>query len=589
MIRCYLCLDFWGEYMKPTTLYDVKNVGNLKEMLNQSAALYGEKSAFLLNKKNGEFDSISYSQFKEDVDAFGTALLSLGLKNKCIAVIGENRYEWCVTYLATICGTGIIVPIDRELPETEIENILNRCNADAIIYSSKNKERMEKLSKTILSVQYYINMDAEFDDGFSLSYSQLLKKGREMVAHENKDFIEAEIDNNSLASLLFTSGTTGLAKGVMLSHKNICSNMVAVRSTVLVESNDCSLSILPLHHTYECTIGFLVFIYSGGTISFNEGLKYIAKNLKEVKPTMLVVVPLILENLYKKIWTQAGKKKFGKLKLRLALLLTTILNCFFHIDIRKKVFKQIHDSVGGRLRLIITGAAAIDPAISKGFRRMGIRVLQGYGLTECAPLVAGNSDFVCKDDSVGKALPGVDIKINLPDENGIGEIVTKGENVMLGYYKDAVSTAKSIIDGWFHTGDLGKIDKSGYVYITGRIKNIIIIKNGKNVYPEELEASINRNPYVQESIVSGDLDATTGETHIHAHILPNLEYIKEKFRGVTPSKEELSNLFNDVIKSVNKDLPLYRRIRKFTLRENEFIKTTTKKIKRYGQNDANKV
>lgn len=575
--------------MKPTTLYDVKNVENLKEMLNHSSALYGEKSAFLINKKNGEFDSISYSQFKEDVDAFGTALLSLGLKNKCIAVIGENRYEWCVTYLATICGTGIIVPIDRELPETEIENIMSRCNADAIIYSSKHKEGMEKLSKTALSVQYYINMDAEFDDEFSLSYSQLLQKGRDMVAHQNIDFLEAKIDNNSLASLLFTSGTTGLAKGVMLSHKNICSNMVAVRSTVLVESNDCSLSILPLHHTYECTIGFLVFIYSGGTISFNEGLKYIAKNLKEVKPTMLVVVPLILENLYKKIWTQAGKKKFGKLKLRMALLLTTILNCFFHIDIRKKVFKQIHDTVGGRLRLIITGAAAIDPAISKGFRRMGIRVLQGYGLTECAPLVAGNSDFVCKDDSVGKALPGVDIKINLPDENGIGEIVTRGENVMLGYYKDAVSTAKSIIDGWFHTGDLGKIDKSGYVYITGRIKNIIIIKNGKNVYPEELEASINKNPYVQESIVSGDLDATTGETHIHAHILPNLEYIKEKFRGVTPSKEELSNLFNDVIKSINKDLPLYRRIRKFTLRENEFIKTTTKKIKRYGQNDANKV
>jgi len=575
--------------MRHSTLYDVRTVENLKEMLNQSATLYGDKAAFLINNKDGHFDNISYSQFKQDVDSFGTALLSLGLKDKCIAVIGENRYEWCVTYLATICGTGIIVPIDRELPDMEIENILSRCNADAIIYSDKHNGCMNKLSETVPSVKYYINMDAKIDNGFCLSYSQLLNKGREMIVSGNNDFVEAKIDNNSLATLLFTSGTTGLAKGVMLSHKNICSNMVAVRSTVLVESNDYSLSILPLHHTYECTIGFLVFIYSGGTISFNEGLKYIAKNLKEVRPTVLVVVPLILENLYKKIWTQAGKKKFGKLKLKLALILTTILNCVFHIDIRKKVYKQIHDTVGGRLRLIITGAAAIDPTVSKGFRRMGIRVLQGYGLTECAPLVAGNSDFACKDNSVGKALPGVDIKINLPDENGIGEILTKGENVMLGYYKDGVSTSKSIIDGWFHTGDLGKIDKAGYVYITGRIKNIIIIKNGKNVYPEEIEASINKNPCVQESIVSGDLDATTGETHIHAHILPNLEYIKDKFRGVSLSAEELSKLFSDIIKNINKDLPLYRRIRKFTLRENEFIKTTTKKIKRFGQNDANKV
>ncbi|MHB8064393.1 MAG: AMP-dependent synthetase/ligase [Ruminiclostridium sp.] len=575
--------------MKPAILYNVRIVENLKEMLNQSADLYGDKAAFLINDKNGYVYNISYSQFKQDVDAFGTALLSLGLKNKCIAVIGENRYEWCVTYLAAIGGTGIIVPIDRELPDMEIENILSRCNADAIIYSSKHNVCMEKLSETVASVKYYIDMDACIDDRFCLSFNQLLKKGREMVVYGNNDFIEAKIDNNSLATLLFTSGTTGLAKGVMLSHKNICSNMVAVRSTVLVESNDYSLSILPLHHTYECTIGFLVFIYSGGTISFNEGLKYIAKNLKEVKPTMLVVVPLILENLYKKIWTQAGKKKFGKLKLKLALILTTILNCIFHIDIRKKVYKQIHDSVGGRLRLIITGAAAMDPTVSKGFRRMGIRVLQGYGLTECAPLVAGNSDFACKDDSVGKALPGVDIKINLPDEKGIGEILTKGENVMLGYYEDEASTDKSIIDSWFHTGDLGRIDKAGYVYITGRIKNIIIIKNGKNVYPEELEASINKNPCVQESIVSGDLDTTTGETHIHAHIMPNLEYIKDKFRGVSLTKDELSKLFSDIIKNINKDLPLYRRIRKFTLRENEFIKTTTKKIKRYGQNDANKV
>ncbi len=572
--------------MKKYTLHDVRDVKNLKELLNQSASLFGDKPAFNIKNENGDFKDINYSQFKDDVDSFGTQLLNLGLKDKCIAVISENRYEWCVTYLATVGGTGVIVPIDRELPDNEIENILNRCNADAIVYSQKYNERMKNLFKKSCSIKYYINMDADQDKEFCLSFSQLLNKGRDMVERGNRDFIEAQIDNNSLAALLFTSGTTGLAKGVMLSNKNICSNIVAICSTVLVDTNDHSLSILPLHHTYECTIGFLLFIYSGATISFNEGLKHIAKNFKEVRPTVLIAVPLIVENLYKKIWMQAGKTKFGKLKLRLALFITTFLNCVFHIDIRKTVFKQIHESVGGRLRLIITGAAAIDPEISKGFRKMGVRVLQGYGLTECSPLVTGNSDFICKDNSVGKVLPGAEVKIDRPDENGIGEILTKGQNVMLGYYKDVVSTGKSIIDGWFHTGDLGKIDKAGYVYITGRIKNIIIIKNGKNVYPEELEASINKNPCVQESIVSGDLDESTGEMHIHAHILPNLDYIKDKFKGANLSKDELSKLFSDIIKNINKELPLYRRIRKFTLRDNEFIKTTTQKIKRYGQKDT---
>ncbi|MDF2987871.1 MAG: AMP-forming long-chain acyl-CoA synthetase [Eubacterium sp.] len=567
--------------MQKTALYTVRTVENLKEMLYQSASIYGDKAAFLLNNK-GENEIVTYSQFKADVDAFGTALLSLGLKDKCIAVIGENRYEWCVSYLSTVGGTGIVVPIDRELHISEIGNILQRCHADAVIYSDKHNACMEELSKTELSLKHFINMDACQDNSFYKSFRGLLEKGRMLIEAGNLDFVEANVDSNSLAVLLFTSGTTGLAKGVMLSHSNICSNVVSVRSTVLVESNDSSLSILPMHHTYECTIGFLAFIYSGATISFNEGLKYIGKNLKEVKPTILVVVPLILENLYKKIWAQAGKQRFGKIKLKIVLFITTLLNCIFHIDIRKKVFKQIHDSVGGKLRLILTGAAAIDPAVSKGFRRMGIKVLQGYGLTECAPLVTGNRDLEFRDNSVGKPLPGVEVKINNPDEKGIGEILVKGENVMLGYYRDETETKKTIVDGWFHTGDLGTIDKSGYVYITGRSKNIIITNNGKNVYPEELEASINRNPCVQESLVLGQVDESTGETHIHANILPNLEYIKEKFKGVSLSKDELFNLFNDIVKSINKDLPLYRRIRKFTLRESEFIKTTTKKIKRFN-------
>lgn len=565
--------------------YTVRNIENLKQLLNQSAEMYTEKTAFILKSKN-DSRTISYTKFRDDVNALGTALLGLGLKDKCIAVIGENRYEWGVAYLAAACGTGIVVPIDRELPVSEIENILGRCEAEAIIYSDKLSDEIKGLAAAALTVKHFINMDAAEDKDFNLSYSNLIKLGSEKVASGDKSFISAEINSDALAALLFTSGTTGVAKGVMLSHRNICSNIVSVRSTVLVDSTDTNLSILPMHHTYECTIGFLAFVYSGATITFNEGLKHIAKNLKDYRPTILVVVPLILENLHRKIWAQAEKQLFGKTKLKFALVVTTLLNKLFNIDLTKKVYCQIHENVGGRLRLILTGAAGIDPTVSKDFRRMGIKVLQGYGLTECSPLVTGNRDFDFKDSSVGKALPGVEVKIDCPDVAGIGEILVKGPNVMLGYYKDETETSKSIVDGWFHTGDLGKIDRSGYVYITGRSKNIIIVKNGKNVYPEELEACINKNPCVQESLVAGEVDESTGETHIHAHILPNLEYIKEKLRSVNVTKDQLLELFSDVVKNINKDLPLYRKIRKFSIRETEFIKTTTKKIKRFSKDNT---
>lgn len=566
--------------MKQRTLYNVRDVLDLKDMLNQSASLYGEKEAFLVKNKQDGYDPVSYMKYKNDVDALGTAFINLGLKDKYIAVIGENRYEWCVTYLATVNGTGVIVPIDRELPISEIENLLNRCGATALVFSGKYNDCAKKLAQSQSTLKYFINMDSDQPDGFGLSLEQLIKDGEELIKNGNNEFIEAKIDNDSMSVLLFTSGTTGVAKGVMLSHRNICSDIVSVRSTVWVGDKDRSFSILPIHHTYECTIGFLAFIYSGATISFCEGLKYIAKGIKSIRPTILVVVPLIMENLYKKIWDQAAKQKLGKLKLKLALFICLILG-LLGIDVRKKLLKPIHESLGGQLRLVLTGAAAIDPAVSKGFRRMGIKVLQGYGLTECSPLVTGNRDAAFRDKSAGLALPGVEIKIDNPDENGIGEVLTKGPNVMLGYYLDQESTDKSIVDGWFHTGDLGRIDKSGFLYITGRSKNVIIVKNGKNVYPEEIEASINKNPFILESLVSGEYDSTTGETHIHAHILPNMDYIKEKLKVVSVSKEELMKIISDVIKNINRDIPIYRRIRNFSIRDTEFVKTTTKKIKRH--------
>jgi long-chain acyl-CoA synthetase len=341
---------------------------------------------------------------------------------------------------------------------------------------------------------------------------------------------------------------------------------------------------LPLHHTYECTIGFLTLIYSGASISFNEGLKYISKNLKEVKPTVLVSVPLILENAYRKIWENAGKKTGMKTVLKLAVFVSTALNKLFKADIRGRLFKEIHENLGGRLRLIVSGAAALDPVVSRGFENFGILVLQGYGLTECSPLAIGNRDRSWKHGSLGVPIPGVEVRIDNPDGRGIGEIAVKGDNVMLGYYQDEEATKKALKNGWLYTGDLGIMDRSGFFFMTGRSKNVIVTKNGKNIYPEELEAYINKSPFVSESLVWGKHDKASGETFVNAQIFPNLEAIKERLKVTQVNPEEISKLIREVIMNINKGIPLYKRIKGFSLRDNEFVKTTTKKIKRHMAN-----
>jgi len=560
----------------------------MKDLITQSVKLFGSKNAFLVRNKQEIYEGITYSKFKDDIDAFGSALIDLGLKDKFIAVIGENRYEWCVTYLSVVNGTGIIVPLDKELPLPEIENLLIRSNAAAVVFSGKFSSEMGELSKKLPTVKYFISMDADQEEYGILSFRKLVEYGKGLMNSGCGSFSDAEINDEKMSILLFTSGTTDLAKGVMLSHKNICSNIVSVSKTVYIGSNDSSLSILPLHHTYECTLGFLTMIYSGGTIAFNEGLKHIAKNLKEIRPTVLIAVPLILESMYKKIWEQAAKKKGMKTKLKTALLISNTLNKIFRIDIRKKLFKAIHDNIGGRVRLIISGAAAIDPDVSKGFSMMGIKVLQGYGLTECSPLVIGNRDNVYRDASVGLPIPGVEVKIVDPNQKGVGEIITKGDNVMLGYYKNEEVTEKCMKNGWFYTGDLGYKDKAGFYYITGRIKNVIVTKNGKNIYPEEVESYINKSPYVQESLVWGRYDEISGETHVNAQIIPNFIAIKEKLKDIHISGDEIMRVISDVVKGVNRDMPLYKRIRGFNIRETEFVKTTTKKIKRYVEKTGKK-
>ncbi len=567
--------------MKNIPLYDVKKIDDIKDMLNQSASLHANKTAFLIKRKGNEnYEPITYSQFKNDVDALGTMLVRMGLKGKRIAVIGESRYEWVLTYMAVVNGTGIIVPIDKELPRNEIESLLARAKADAIVFSDYNKEQILSIAGKLESLKIFIGMDYENDEANILSLKRLVTEGKKLMDEGVRDFIDAQIDRDVMSILLFTSATTDKSKAVMLSHGNICANLMAMCSMCYIDQKDIFLSVLPIHHTYECTCGFLCPIYRGCSVAFCEGLRHIPKNLQESKATILLGVPLIFETMYRRIWEQAAKKPEMLKKLKLGLKISNFLK-LIGIDVTRKLFAPIHDSLGGNIRMLISGAAAIDPMVSKGFRNFGIFLIQGYGLTECAPIVALNRDVDYRDSAAGLPLPGLEVKIDNPGADGIGEIIVKGPSVMLGYYDDEEATERVLVNGWFHTGDLGYMDNDKFVYITGRKKNVIVTKNGKNIFPEEIETLLNRSPYIKESLVFGKDDEVYGDIVVSAVIVPDSEKIQEEFKDKPLSQQEIFELIHKEVKSVNKSLVLYKYIRDFQLRENEFAKTTTKKIKRY--------
>ncbi|MDK2810283.1 MAG: long-chain acyl-CoA synthetase, partial [Petroclostridium sp.] len=379
-----------------TPLYDVREIADLKDMLAQSTEIYGDKAAFLVKpKEGGDYKPVSYKQFKRDVEALGTALIDLGLKGKRIAVIGENRYEWAVSYLAVINGVGTVVPLDKDLPVNEIENLVDTSEASGIIYSGKYEKDIISISANLPKLDICINMDGDGQSKAILSFSKLIEKGMELIKQGDRRFIDEKIDAGEMKILLFTSGTTGLAKGVMLSHKNICANLMAMCSMLYIDEKDIFLSVLPLHHTYECTCGFLCPIYRGSTIAYSEGLRHIAKNMKEAKATMMLGVPLLFESMYKKVWQQVEKSGMAS-KLRTAIKINNFLKTF-GMDFSKKLFKKIHDSLGGHIRIFISGGAGIDPMVAKGFRELGFPLVQGYGLTECSPIVALNRDCYFKD------------------------------------------------------------------------------------------------------------------------------------------------------------------------------------------------
>lgn len=561
--------------------YEVRKIEDLRDMVRQTAELHPDCSAFTLKDGNGNFTSITYRDFQKSINELGTALLVLGLKDAKIAVMSENRYEWCLTYLTVVNGVGVIVPLDKELPVNEVTSLISRSEATAIVTSRDYIQDIIDIKKDLPDLKYIISMDPvdETETPGVIYLYDLLEKGKKLIESGSREYIDAPINPDEMRMLIFTSGTTDKSKGVMLSHKNICHDIMGVSQLLTADTRDSILSILPLHHTYECTAGFLTMVYLGVSIGFCEGLKHIQKNLQEYKPSIIMSVPLILENVYNKVEKKA-KKENKYLKLRFGLFIAPLLAKLGFKDIQKKMFREIHESLGGNLRLIISGASALNPKVSKAFRAMGFNLLQGYGLTECSPIVTVNRLEEYKDGSVGLPLPGVEIKIDNPGKDKIGEILVRGNNVMLGYYKNEEATREVLKDGWLYTGDYGRIDKDGFLYITGRKKNVIVTKNGKNIYPEDIELYLNQSPYILESLVFGVDDPVENETRVCAQIVPKMETIEEEL-GRTPTDEELHKIILAEVKKVNKKLSSYKRIQHFDIRKEEFAKTTTKKIKRY--------
>ena len=568
--------------MKDIPLYDVRRICDLKDMLAASVERFGDKPAFLRKQDpSAAYEPVSFRRFQSDVNAFGTALLDLGQQGQRIAVIGENQYAWVTTYLAVVNGVGIIVPIDRELPEEEIIRCLRRAQVRTVVFAESKREVMHSIAGKIDFVEHWIDMGLTSDENGFKAFAGLLARGHDLVRSGRRDYVDALLDAAAVSILLFTSATTSESKAVQLSHRNLCENLMAVMSTVRLGPGDTALSILPIHHTYESTCGFLCAVYSGCSIAFCDGLRHIPRNLKESGCTMMVVVPLVLETMYKRIWAEAEKKGAAG-KLRLALKVSSGMRRI-GIDLRRRLFKPVLENLSPRLRLFICGAAALNPQVAKGFRDFGISTLQGYGLTECSPLVAGNRDRACKNDAAGLPLPGIDVRLHQPSSEGVGEVVVKGPSVMLGYYEQPEETARVFTaNGYFRTGDLGYIDADGFLHITGRAKNVIIAKNGRNVYPEEIESLINLSPYVLESMVYAKSDSREGDdVQVAVSIVPAVEYINATHGQGTLTADDIKGLIQNVVRGVNDMLPGFKRIRDISIRETEFIKTTTKKIKRY--------
>jgi len=558
-------------------LYHAQEFNNIKEIIYNSVEKYSRNIAFVIKhteNKKVEYENITYKQLLEDINKLGTAVYSLGFKGKRIAVIGRNSYEWSIAHLSNLLGGNVSVPLDKDLQYDELESSLIRSKADMIFFDKKYEEKISQIKeKNNTNLKEYVCFEEA--EGFK-NISELLKIGNEEINSGKTDFINTKIDENEMAILLFTSGTTSKSKAVMLSQKNIASNVYAMQCVEAIYSTDTNIAFLPFHHIFGSTCMVVMLAYGVRTV-FPDGLRYIKKNLNEYGVSVFVGVPVLVEAIYKTIMKEVQKQ--GKTKL--VNIATKISNFLLklHIDLRRILFKSIINELGGKLRFVISGGAPADSKIAKGFNDLGIEVVQGYGLTETSPVIAAENKKCMKAGTVGIPMLNVKLEIENPDENGIGEIRVKGPNVMLGYYENEEATKEVLKDGWFYTGDLGYLDKNGCLAITGRSKNLIVLKNGKKVFPEELETLVNRLELVEECMVYGMPDEKDkNDVKLSIKVVYNKEIVKEKYSDKT--EEELYKIIWNEIKEINKTLPRYKYIKGMILTDEELIKTTTKKVKR---------
>lgn len=572
------------QIVKGKKYFECREINTIIQMIRQTCEAHGEIDSYIFRRTptGGEIHK-TYNEYLSDIEAFGTALLDLKLAGEHIAVLGENSYEWAVAATAIINGVGVSIPIDKLLPSTEVESLLQRGEATAYVFSPKFYEDAVEITKKNKKIKYFICMDMsqieeKEDDPKFLDMQNLLKKGRSLIKGKDRSFIDAKIDTEAMSMLLFTSGTTSMSKGVMLSQRNICANIIGVAGCIQIKPGSRTLSVLPLHHTFENMAGMYMMHYFAATICFTDGLRYISKNLSEWKINTIIAVPLLFENIYKKV--NEVLESSGKKNLVGAMVKVSRASLKFGIDMRRKLFKQILAGFGGNLDLAVSGAAAIDPKIAQAFTDWGVKFYQGYGLTETSPVLSACNEFVNIIGSIGNPISNVTLAIDTESDKpkSPGEILAKGDNVMLGYYKNPQATAEAITeDGWFKTGDVGYFDEHDCIHITGRIKSMIVLTNGKKVFPEEVEALLLDIPELKESLVWGEKSSRDAVDIVAALNIDREKISKEINKN---DDESIAKYLETKIKEVNSTMPNFKNIKYFVITEEEFVKTTTLKIKR---------
>lgn len=555
---------------------DIIKITDLKDMLKKTGEIHGDKIAYKVRIEENKYKEITHKKVREMIDALGTALIDMGLKNKRVAVIGENRYEWEIAYLSIVCGTGIVVPLDKSLPENELKDLIERSEVEAIFYTEKYEEILKRAKlEGVGKLKHLISMDKKIHDDGIYSFEELIEEGNELLKNQNKEFINATIDSEKMNIMLFTSGTTSKSKIVALSHKNLCSNLMDIASILDVDSSDVFLSFLPIHHVFECTVGFLFSLYSGAQTVFCDGIRHIIDNLNEYNVSVMASVPAIYERLFKIIRKQLEKD--GEVE---EIIKKEEQYKNASMEEKKEAFKEIHDMLGGHLKLMLSGAAALDSGIEQKFRNLGLNLVQGYGLTETSPVVAVGTKENYKCGSIGKAVPSVEVKLDDVNKEGMGELLVKGPSIMLEYYGNKEETKKALdSEGWFRTGDLAKIDEEGFIFICGRKKSVIVLKNGKNIFPEEMEGLINKIEGINESFVFGkQMSEDVNDIKIFAELVYNREIVENTYK--VSSEEEIYKVLSEKIKEINNAMPRYKSIKGVLITETPLIKTTTNKIKR---------